>query len=81
MQTLQRASFKNNYLYQMQIISADGQARSYRFMVKRIPRDFNIFFKKNKSCCVFLSIPYIRPSFSRGHQIVTIMDLNIYYYF
>ena len=73
MQTLhQSASLKNNYLYRIQIILADIQARAYTFMVKGIPRGFNIFTRKNKRCYVSLDIPYIGPSFSRDHHTVTI---------
>ena len=67
MQTLQRVSFKNNYLYQIQIQTfTDIQARTYTFMVKRINKGFNIFTKENERCYVSLPIPYIRPSLFRG---------------
>ena len=39
--TLQRASLKNSYLYQMQTIVADIQAIAYIFTIKGIPRGFN----------------------------------------
>ena len=48
MQTLQRISFKNNSLYQIQIILADIQAQTYNFMKKRNPRDSKIFTRKNE---------------------------------
>ena len=46
-------------------------------MIKRIPGGFDIFTKKNKIVYASLPIPYIRPSLSRDHQTVTIMNLNI----
>ena len=46
-------------------------------MIKRIPRDLNIFTMKNKRCDVSLPIPCIRPSLSRGHQTVK-QCLNVY---
>ena len=67
-----------DYLCQMKIILADIQARACDFMIKRIPRGFNFFTKKNKRCEVFLPTPYIGSSYSRGHQTVTIMNLKIY---
>ena len=77
MQTLSSASLKNNYPYQIQNILADIQARAYNFMIKRIPKGFNIFNKKNKRCYFSLPIPYIGPSLSRSHQTIT-MNLKIY---
>ena len=59
MQTLQRAYFKNNCLYQIQIVLTDIQAQAYNFKIKRIPRGFNIFTRKNKSFYVSLPMPYI----------------------
>ena len=44
MQTLQHASLSNIY----QIILADIQTQTSNFMIKRIPRGFNIFTRKNK---------------------------------
>ena len=41
-------------------------------MVRRIPRGFNIFTRKNKRCYVSLAIPYIGPSFSTDHHTLTI---------
>ena len=69
--------FKNNYLYQIQTILADTQAQTYNFTIKRNPRGFNIFIGKNKRCCVSLPTSYIPSSLSKGHQTVTIMNLNI----
>ena len=80
MQILQCTSLKNNYLYRIQIILADIQAGAYNFMIKRIPRGFTIFMKKNEICYVFLPAPHIGSSFSRGHQTVTVMNLKIYYW-
>ena len=45
-QILQRASPKNNYLDQIQIILADIQAQAYNFMVKRFQWDFKICTRK-----------------------------------
>ena len=54
MQTLPRASLKNNYPYQILIILASILTRAYNFMVKRIPRGFNIFTRKNTCYVLFL---------------------------
>ena len=78
MQTLPSTCLKNKYLYQILIILADIQAQAYNFMIKRIPRDYNIFTKKNKRCYVSLHTPYIGSLLSRGHQTVT---MNLMYYF
>ena len=78
MQTLRRASLKNNYFYQALIILVDIQARTYNFMIRRIPRGFKNFTRKNKRCYVSLPIPYIELSLSRGHQTVTIMNRKIH---
>ena len=48
MEILTRTSLKNKYVYQMLTILADILARIYNFMIKRIPRGFNIFTTKNK---------------------------------
>ena len=46
-------------------------------MIKRIPRGFNIFTRKNKRSYVSLLIPYIRPSNSNNNESkYTIMFLN-----
>ena len=78
MQTLLRASFKNNYPYQILIILASntGITRAYNFMIKRIPRGFNIFTRENTRCYVSLPIPYTGSPLSRGHQTVTIMNVK-----
>ena len=47
-------------------------------MIKIIPRGFNIFTRKNKRCYVSLPMSYIGSSLSRGHQVVTIMNVKIY---
>lgn len=47
-------------------------------MMKRMSRGFYIFIEKNEGCDVSLSIPYVGPSFSRGHQTLTIKNLKIY---
>ena len=47
-------------------------------MVKRIPGGFKILTRKNTRCYVSLSIPYIGPSNSRGHQAMAIMNPKIY---
>ena len=77
MPTLRCASFKNNFLYQIQRILTNTQDRAYSFMIKRVPRCFNIFTRKNRSYYVSLPILCIGPSLSRDHQTVT-MNLNIY---
>ena len=51
---------------------------NYIFMIKRIPSSLNIFIKENKGCYVYLPTPYNRPSFSRNHQTVTIMNQCCY---
>ena len=68
METLQRASFKNSYLYQIQITLAD----------KENPQRLQHFYQKNRRSYVSLPIQHIRPLLTRGHQMVTIMNLNIY---
>ena len=78
MQTLQHASLKNDFLYQMQIILADIQSKAYSFMMKRIPKGFNIFARKNKDVMFLFLYRIYAPSLSRGHQTVTIMNLKIY---
>ena len=77
MQTLPSSCLKNNYLCQILIILADIQARSYNFMIKRIPRGFNIFMMKKKRCYFSLPILYNGSLLSRGHQTVTI-NLKMY---
>ena len=46
MQTLQRASFKNSCLFQMQITLGDIKAWAYNSIIKGIPKDFRIFTNK-----------------------------------
>ena len=50
----------------------------YNFKIKRIPSSLNIFNRKNKRCPIYLPIPYNRPSLSRGHQTITIMNYCCY---
>ena len=79
MQTLQRASLNNTYLYQIQIILAVIQARAYHFMIRKSPEASTFLLGKTKDV-VSLPIPYIGPSLSSDHQIVTIMNLKIYWF-
>ena len=58
MQTLPSAFLKNNYLHQISIVLADIQAVAYNFVIKRIPRGFNIFTNKSKDV-MFLFLYYI----------------------
>ena len=58
MQTLPSAFLKNNYLHQISIVLADIQAVAYNFIIKRIPRGFNIFTNKSKDV-MFLFLYYI----------------------
>ena len=46
--------------------------------IKRILRGFNNRTRKNKGCYVSLSMLYVGPSLSRGHQTVAIMNLKIH---
>ena len=69
------AFLKNNYLYQIKIISADIQAGVYNSMINRIPTGFNIFARKYEDVMI-LFLHYILSL--RGYQIVVIMNLNIY---
>ena len=46
-------------------------------MIKRIPTGFNTYTRKNKRCYISLPIPFIGFSLVRGHQIITIMNLNM----
>ena len=62
--------FKNEYLFQMQIVLVKMLSQTYIFMIKKIVRGFDILTRKNKICYVSLPIPYIRPTLSRGHQTV-----------
>ena len=74
-QTLQCASFKNSYLYQIQTNNfIKYMSQAYNFMIKRIPRTINIFIGKNKRWDVSLPISCIRHSLSRGHQTTTIIN-------
>ena len=73
--TFQLAFLKNNYLYQIKIISADIQAGVHNSMINRIPRGFNIFARKYEDVMI-LFLHYILSL--RGYQIVVIMNLNIY---
>ena len=43
-------------------------------MIKRIPSSLSIFTRKNKRYYVYLPIPYNRPSLSRDHQTVAIIN-------
>ena len=45
--TLQSASFKNKYLFKIQIILVDILTRAYHIMTKRILVSLNIFTRKN----------------------------------
>ena len=51
MQKLTRACLKNNCLYQTPNILANIQARAYNFMIKRVPRGFNILTRQKKMSC------------------------------
>ena len=73
------SSLKNNYTYQLLIILATILTQTCRFMVKRIPRCFNIFARKNTKYYVSLLIPYIESSLSRGHQTVARMKIKVCY--
>ena len=48
-------------------------------MIKRIPSSLHNFTRKNKRCYVYLPPPYNRPSLSRDHQTVTIMNHCCYF--
>ena len=78
MQTFPCVSLKSNYPYQVLIVLARILTRPYNFMVKRIPGGFKILTRKNTRCYVSLSIPYIGPSNSRGHQAMAIMNPKLY---
>ena len=58
----------------VQIILVNILTRVKNLMIKRIPRGWNIFTRKNKRCYDSLPKPCIRPSLSRGHQTVAIMN-------
>ena len=58
MQSLQLASYKNNYLYQIQVNLADIQVWAYNFMMKRIPRGFNIFTREINVMLCYVMLCY-----------------------
>ena len=58
----------------MQIILMYMLTQAYIFMIKRIPRGLNIFNRENKRCGVSVPVPGIRPSLSRDHKTIAIMN-------
>ena len=68
-------------LYQIQIVLADLQARTYNFMIKRIPRGFNVFTRKEKMLCfssyaIYWVLTFHRPSNSKNNESKNILFLS-----
>ena len=65
------SSQKGSLLFKM------GELEHMQFHDKENPQRLPNFYQENKRYSVSFSIPYIGPLLSRGHQTVTIMNLNI----
>ena len=54
-----------------------GELEKMQFHDKENPQRLQNVYQENKKHSVSLPIPYIGPLLSRGHQTVTMMNLNI----